>query len=95
MNKLLISIGAALVITHLFWSSPVLALESENQHDIEIVEGENRTIYEYRQNGYLVMIKVVPKVGLPYYMVPADGEAHYQSLDHKKKLYPRWVILEW
>ena len=63
--------------------------------DIEIVEGEERTIYEYRNNGILMMIKIVPKVGRPYYMVPADGSAHYQSLDHKKKLYPQWVILEW
>ncbi len=66
-----------------------------NDDDIEIVEGEQRTIYEYRNNGILMMIKIVPKVGRPYYMVPADGSAHYQSLDHKKKLYPQWVILEW
>ena len=66
-----------------------------NDDDIEIVEGEERTIYEYRNNGILMMIKIVPKVGRPYYMVPADGSAHYQSLDHKKKLYPQWVILEW
>lgn len=63
--------------------------------DIQIVVGEDRTIFEYRTNGVLMMIKIVPKVGRPYYMVPADGSAHYESLDHKKKLYPRWVILEW
>jgi len=66
-----------------------------NDDDIEIVEGDDRTIYEYRTNGILMMIKIVPKVGRPYYMVPADGSAHYQSLDHKKKLYPQWVIIEW
>jgi len=66
-----------------------------NDDDIEIIEGEERTIYEYRNNGVLMMIKIVPKVGRPYYMVPADGSAHYQSLDHKKKLYPQWVIVEW
>ncbi len=66
-----------------------------NDDDIEIVEGEERTIYEYRNNGILMMIKIVPKVGRPYYMVPADGSAHYQNLDHKKKLYPQWVIVEW
>ena len=66
-----------------------------NDEDIEIIEGEERTIYEYRSNGILMMIKIVPRLGRPYYMVPADGSAHYQSLDHKKKLYPQWVILEW
>ncbi len=65
------------------------------QDDIEIIQGEDRTIYEYRSNGILMMIKVVPKKGKPYYMVPADGSAHYEALDHKNKLYPQWVILEW
>lgn len=63
--------------------------------DIEIVVGEDRTIFEYRQNGLLMMIKVVPENGTPYYMVPADGSPHYENLDYSKKLYPRWVILEW
>jgi len=62
---------------------------------IEIIEGEDRTIYEYRQNGVLTMIKIVPENGRSYYMVPADGAPHYESLDHKRKLYPQWIILEW
>ncbi len=63
--------------------------------DIEIVVGEDRTIYEYRQNGQLRMVQVVPKRGRPYYMVPADGSPHYTDLGQQKHLYPRWVILEW
>ena len=66
-----------------------------NNDQIEIIEGDDRVIYEYRQNGVLMMIKVVPKKGRPYYMVPADGNAHYEGLDHKRKLYPQWVVLEW
>ena len=52
-------------------------------------------IYEYRQNGILTMIKIVTKNGLPYYMVPLDGDQHTEGLDHQKKLYPQWVIKEW
>lgn len=63
--------------------------------DIEIVAGEDRTIFEYRVNGVITMIKIVPKSGRPYYMVPADGAAHFRSLDHSKKLYPSWIVLEW
>ena len=66
-----------------------------NNDQIEIIEGDDRVIYEYRQNGVLMMIKVVPKKGRPYYMVPANGNAHYEGLDHKRKLYPQWVVLEW
>ena len=66
-----------------------------DEEDIEIVEGEGRTVYEYRQNGLLTIIKVVPKNGRPYYMVPADGSAHFEDLEQRNNLYPRWVILEW
>ena len=75
--------------------SAAVAPGGEEEAKVTIVEGEDRMIYEYRQNGVLTMIKVVPENGLPYYMVPSDREAHYQSLDHKKKLYPQWVIVEW
>ena len=64
------------------------------QGDVEIVAGSDRTVYEYRVNGRLLMIKVVPNVGAAYYMVPADGSAHFTDLNHTKKLYPRWVLLE-
>jgi hypothetical protein len=69
--------------------------EDFDEDDIEIVEGDDQTVYEYRQNGILMMIKIVPTVGKTYYMVPADGSAHFESLDHKKKLYPQWVLFEW
>lgn len=62
--------------------------------EVEIIAGEDKTVFEYRVNGRLLMIKIVPKFGATYYMVPADGQPHYESLDHKKKLYPQWVIVE-
>ena len=69
--------------------------EGYNEDQIVIIEGEDRLIYEYRQNGVLTMIKIVPKKGLPYYMVPLSGAQHTEGLDHQKKLYPQWVIKEW
>ncbi len=72
----------------------VSVAQQREEEDIQIIEGEDRVIYEYRQNGVLTMIKVVPKRGRPYYMVPADGAPHYESLDHKRQLYPQWIIVE-
>jgi len=69
--------------------------DSEMDDAIIIVEGEDKTVYEYRSGNVLILIKVVPKDGRPYYMVPADGSPHYADLDQQQKLYPRWVILEW
>jgi len=69
--------------------------ESNPGQDVKIVVGDDRTVYEYRTNGVLMMIKIVPKKGRPYYMVPADGTPHFTDLDHSNKLYPQWVLFEW
>ena len=69
--------------------------ENTGRDDIQIVTGESRTVYEYRQNGKLVAIKVVPKNGKPYYMVPADEIGMPRDLETARHLYPQWVIIEW
>jgi len=69
--------------------------EEASRGDVEIIAGEDKTVYEYRVNGRLLLIKIVPNKGLSYYMVPGDGTAHYQDLDHSKSLYPSWVLYEW
>ena len=69
--------------------------DAYDEDQIEIIEGEDRIIYEFRQNGILTMIKIVPKKGRSYYLVPADGAPIYEGLDHKRKLYPQWVVVEW
>lgn len=76
-------------------ATTTVTAEDYEEDKIEIVEGGGQTVYEFRQNGVLTMIKIVPKNGRAYYMVPADGAPHYESLDHKRQLYPQWVIKEW
>ena len=71
------------VLSLIFPSTPVSAEEAD-QEVISIIEDKERTIYEYRHNGRLMMIKVQHKNRRPYYMVPADGEAHYSDLSQKK-----------
>ena len=88
----------ALIIALALFPLMLLASSSGVEYDeevIEIIEGEKQLIYEYRQNGVLTMIKIVPKNGTPYYMVPLTGARNIESLDHQKKLYPQWVIKEW
>lgn len=54
---------------------------------------EDRTYYEYRVNGVLREIRVVPEVGSPYYLVPANGGFIRQ--DESQLLVPSWVIFNW
>ena len=57
-------------------SMPVMADEgrSISEPQITIRHEDKKTYYEYRVNGVLREIKVVPAVGPEYYLVPADGE---------------------
>jgi len=95
LNRLICFVLLTLMTTHV-WSESVYIPTREElaEGQVEIIAGENKTVFEYRVNGRLLMIKIVPKVGTTYYMVPADGQPHYESLDHKKKLYPQFVIVE-
>lgn len=96
MNTILFPL--ALFVVLMFLSGFAYSAPSPEDYDedqIEIIEGEDRLVYEYRQNGVLTMIKIVPKKGRPYYMVPLDGAQRIDGLDHQKKLYPQWVIKEW
>jgi hypothetical protein len=62
--------------------------------DVTIVLGEERTVYEYRQAGQLRMIKIVPKHGFPYYLVPRDETRGFGDLEQADMLIPRWTIIE-
>ncbi|MFS2068673.1 DUF2782 domain-containing protein [Pseudomonas sp. CT11-2] len=58
-------------------------------------EGD-KTIQEYRQNGFLYAIKVTPKGGKPYFLVRADGsEGNYIRSDQPDMLIPAWEIFKW
>lgn len=58
-------------------------------------DGDN-TYYEFRINGKISEIKVVPKKGPPYYLIPtheADGD--FMRKDNPEMRVPSWVIFRW
>ncbi|MBI2800778.1 MAG: DUF2782 domain-containing protein [Gammaproteobacteria bacterium] len=66
--------------------------------DVTIVQRKDATIEEYRMNGRLYMIKVVPIVGKPYYLMDRDGDGLMESKIsdlYKDPIVPQWVILSW
>ena len=65
-----------------------------NGPEVVIRHGEDKTFYEYRVNGVLKEIKVVPSIGKPYYLVPADGGGWIEQ-DKSQLLVPSWVIFKW
>ena len=92
-NALLSTFAALLAAT----ASTALAAESDKDisgPDVTIVVGEERTVYEYRQAGELRMIKIVPKHGKAYYLVPRDDTRGFGDLEQADMLIPRWTIIE-
>ncbi len=75
-------------------SRPVHAEESLRGPDVVIIAGKDKVVYEFRQNGQLRMVRVVPKWGKPYYLVPRDPTKGYGDLQRADMLLPQWVIAE-
>lgn len=48
---------------------------------------------EYRLNGRLYMIKVIPKKGKPYYLIDQEGSGQFSRSDFDSRIaIPTWVI---
>ena len=62
--------------------------------DVVVIAEEDRMIYEFRQNGQLRMIRVVPNVGKPYYLVPRDPTKGDGDLQRVDALVASWVLWE-
>ena len=79
-----------LLIFSLTWS----ATFKDEHGRVEIIEGVKKTRIEYWKSGKLAMIKIIPKKGKAYYLVPAQGRNLAEGIKHESKLYPEWVIVE-
>ena len=84
-------ISTSLIFTQVAFSQEAaLPVEPE----ITIRHEAQETFYEYRVNGILKEIKVVPEVGPSYYLVPQDGNAWIRE-DRSQVLVPSWVLFKW
>ena len=75
---------------------PLLAEDAPSgEPEVTIRQEGDKTIQEYRVNGFLYAIKVTPKGGKPYFLVRADGEAHWMRSDKPDMLIPQREIIRW
>lgn len=65
--------------------------------EVKIIKQEEGTIYEYRVNGQLYMVKVQPVNGPAYYMVDRDGDGEFdaRSNDPTSISVPQWILMRW
>ncbi len=66
--------------------------------EVTIVDRGEELVEEYRINGRLYMIKVIPKKGIPYFLVDSDGDGSFDvrrnELD-EELLIPQWILFRW
>ena len=68
----------------------------EGEPDVTIRQEGDRTVEEYRVNGFLYAVKVTPKHGKPYFLVRADGsDGNFIRSDDPDMLIPSWEIFSW
>ncbi|MBS99332.1 MAG: DUF2782 domain-containing protein [Oceanospirillaceae bacterium] len=87
-------LAGALILSPLAQAEIVTNTETQ-EPEITITHDGEATYYEYSINGQLREIKVVPKVGKPYYLVPAQGSDEYIRAEESQLLIPKWVIFRW
>jgi Protein of unknown function (DUF2782) len=71
---------------------------SEPEPEVTIVQRKDAKLEEYRLNGRLYMVKIVPFIGPPYYLVDRDGDGLMESRINGRGAEPRapqWTILSW
>jgi len=66
--------------------------------DITIIRKGKKTIQEFRRNGELYMVKIIPAIGPAYYLIDTDGDGTLDvrgnDLDEGTQI-NQWKLLEW
>ena len=77
--------------------APSYALADSTIEPSIIIRHDNGdTYYEYKVNGEVKEIKVVPKHGPVYYLVPAgQDDEQFKKQTQSKLVVPKWVIFSW
>jgi hypothetical protein len=74
----------------------IQSMEEDDPSEPEIIirETERGTETEYRMNGRLYKVRVIPAIGAPYYLIDKDGDGSMEthSLNDPGPSVPMWVI---
>jgi hypothetical protein len=76
---------------------PDVGGDPELEPQVTIIKKDTETIEEVRVNGELKYVRVTPRYGKTYYLVPSgNGQTflRYDSLDSGLKV-PMWLLFSW
>ena len=80
-------------------AQPPVGVDVEGlEPEVSIIQRDDAKIEEYRLNGQLYMVKIVPRFGPPYYLIDSTGDgelnARRSELD-PAMVVPNWMIFRW
>ncbi|MDT8405777.1 MAG: DUF2782 domain-containing protein [Methylococcales bacterium] len=79
--------------------NPPMPIDDETlEPDITITRKDSKVIQEFRRNGQLYMVKVIPERGFPYYLIDTDGDGtlDVRGSDLERNLnINQWKLMEW
>ncbi len=77
---------------------PGISEQTGMEPDVTIRHRKGETVQEYRIQGRLYMIKVIPDKGLEYFLIDSDGngslDARRSQLDPQLMI-PSWILFKW
>ena len=75
----------------------VVAPEDELEPGVVIRQEEGRRVEEYRRGGRVHMVRIVPTIGQPYYLIDTTGDGlldlRHETFEPVKPVY--WRLFEW
>lgn len=76
---------------------PVVESGQVIEPEVTIKQDQKGTTYEYRVNGRLTLVRVVPKVGPPYYFVDTnnDGVLDTREEGPVTDSVNQWILFRW
>lgn len=77
---------------------PVVQSGENLEPEITIIRRDGRLVHEYRVNGTVYMVKIIPNSGPAYYLVDKDGdgnmETRHSDLNRTMNV-PQWLLHSW
>jgi hypothetical protein len=71
--------------------------ENDLAPEVVIRQEEDRTVEEYLSGGRVYMVRIVPSVGVPYYLIDTTGDGlldlRHESFEPVKPVY--WKLFDW
>ncbi|MCL2076717.1 MAG: DUF2782 domain-containing protein [Betaproteobacteria bacterium] len=67
--------------------------DSIEEPEVTIRRDERGVVEEYRVGGQLYMLKIIPDVGEPYFLIDRGGKGHFEAHNPGRDIsVPMWLI---